>query len=58
METAPQGVPEVQETTVEEEINLYPTLRSTILNLCIVLTTLIILFLLYQNGKSIYDKGL
>ena len=38
--------------------NIYPVIRHIFLTLCVLLTIAIILFLLYQNGKSIYDKGL
>lgn len=39
-------------------INLYPIVRHLFLTLCILLALSIIVFLLYQNGKSIYDKGI
>lgn len=51
-----------EETVITEEdsttLNLYPILRHTFLTLCILLAIAIILFLIYQNGKSIYDKGI
>lgn len=40
------------------EINLYPVVRHIFLTICILLAISIILFLIYQNGKSIYDKGI
>ena len=48
------------ESTQEEtsSVNVYPMIRHLFLTLCILLTISIILFLIYQNGKSIYDKGL
>lgn len=39
-------------------INVYPLIRHLFLTMCILLTVAIILFLIYQNGKSIYDKGI
>lgn len=42
----------------EKTINLYPLIRHMFLIVCILLTITIILFLIYQNGKSLYDKGL
>ena len=39
-------------------INVYPLVRHLFLTMCILLTVTIILFLVYQNGKSIYDKGI
>jgi hypothetical protein len=39
-------------------VNLYPVIRHAFLTLCILLAVAIILFLIYQNGKSIYDKGI
>lgn len=41
-----------------DSINIYPIFRHVFLTLCILLAMSIILFLIYQNGKSIYDKGL
>lgn len=39
-------------------INIYPLIRHLFLAMCILFTVAIILFLIYQNGKSIYDKGI
>lgn len=50
-----------ENTTSPEEtevVNIYPAVRHLFLTLCIILALLIILFLVYQNGKSIYDKGI
>lgn len=53
---------DVLETAMSQEdtneTNLYPVIRHVFLTLCILLTVSIILFLIYQNGKSIYDKGI
>ena len=47
-----------EDTAVEDEINVYPTIRHVFLILCILLTIAIIVFLFYQNGSSIYDNGI
>jgi hypothetical protein len=51
-----------QENTVIEDdsttVNVYPIIRHLFLTLCILLSIAIILFLIYQNGKSIHDKGI
>ena len=64
MET-PSITPQSSETPTEEQatspeviINVYPVMRHIFLFACVVLTLAIIIFLTYQNGKSIYDKGL
>jgi Na+/H+ antiporter NhaC len=44
--------------TEKNEVNIYPTIRHLVLIICALLTIAIILFLFYQNGKSIYDNGL
>lgn len=51
---------QIEEIVVEENnaSTLRPMIRHLLLTLCILLTISIILFLIYQNGKSIYDKGL
>ena len=38
--------------------NLYPVVRHIFLIVCILASLAIIVFLLYQNGKSIYDNGI
>lgn len=45
---------------VEEvvEINLFPMFRHLFLTICILFTLAIIAFLIYQNGKNIYDNGI
>lgn len=42
----------------QKEINAYPIIRHLLLIICVLLVVAIILFLFYQNGKSIYDNGL
>ncbi len=49
---------EVIEEENQKEVNAYPIIRHAFLILCVVLIISIILFLFYQNGKSIYDNGL
>ncbi len=44
--------------TTHEEINLYPTLRTLFLVMCVLFTIAVVLFLIYQNGKSIYETGI
>ncbi len=46
------------EEVSEDTFNVYPIIRHIFLTLCILLAIVIILFLIYQNGKSIYDKGI
>lgn len=41
-----------------DTVNVYPIVRHLFLTLCILLAIAIILFLIYQNGKSIYVKGI
>ena len=38
--------------------NIYPTMRHLLLVALVFLTFLFIVFLILQNGKSIYDHGL
>lgn len=37
---------------------LHTVARHLFLTLCVLLALSIVLFLIYQNGKSIYDKGI
>ena len=57
-----ESLSQTEETTTNStdssEVNIYPIIRHIFLTLCILLTISIILFLIYQNGKSIYDKGI
>jgi hypothetical protein len=48
----------VRADTKHEEINLYPTLRTLFLVACVIITIAVALFLIYQNGKSIYETGI
>lgn len=54
--TETPSVSEAKETVTE--VNIYPIIRHLFLFLCVLIAVSIILFLMYQNGKSIYDKGL
>lgn len=42
----------------EKRVNLYPIFLRSFLIFCIIFFLLVIVFLLYQNGKSIYDHGI
>jgi hypothetical protein len=55
-EPAPQ--PQNGEVHIVEEVNIYPFLRSLFLGLFLILSIIAILFLLYVNGKSIYESGI
>lgn len=48
----------IQKQDENTVVNIYPIIRHIFLTICILLTVIIILFLVYQNGKSIYDKGI
>lgn len=52
----------IEEIRTKEEIapgtNLHIVARHIFLILCVLLTIFIFLFLIYQNGKSIYDNGI
>lgn len=53
--------PKLEEAIAAEEvveINLYPMFRHLFLTICILFTLAIIAFLIYQNGKNIYDNGI
>ncbi len=48
-----------EEKTVEEtKINIYPVIRHIFLITSLLLAFSIIVFLIYQNGKSIYVQGI
>lgn len=49
----PAGKPIIHHTR-----NLYPVVRHTLLIVFILLGITLIIFLMHQNGKSIYDNGL
>ena len=38
--------------------NLYPVVRHTVLVICVVVLVTVIVLLMLQNGKSIYDNGI
>ncbi len=38
--------------------NLYPVVRHTVLVICVLLLAALIILLMHQNGKSIYDNGI
>lgn len=38
--------------------NLYPVVRHTVLVICVVFLIALIVLLVHQNGKSIYDNGI
>jgi hypothetical protein len=50
---SPEGKPVIRHTK-----NLYPVVRHTILIAIILLFITLIVFLMHQNGKSIYDNGI
>ncbi len=64
METTPSQNNEIKEVENGAEnpyqlhTNVYPTLRTIVLALCVILAVSIVLFLIYQNGKSIYANGI
>jgi hypothetical protein len=49
----PEGKPIIHHTR-----NLYPVVRHTILIVLILLFSALIIFLMIQNGKSIYENGI
>lgn len=38
--------------------NLYPAVRHILLVICVLFALAFIVFLMHQNGKSIYDNGI
>jgi hypothetical protein len=55
----PPTVPETQKNTYSStETNVYPTFRTILLGLSILLAVCLVIFLIYQNGRSIYANGL
>jgi hypothetical protein len=66
MEQLPPSVtPAPQETTTPQKQgdfhskkNLYPYIRHILLASAILCAFAVIIFLMYQNGKSIYDNGI
>ncbi len=56
---AVQNTEEIEDISEDSgKLNIYPIIRHLFLIVCILLTISIILFLIYQNGKSIYVKGI
>jgi hypothetical protein len=43
---------------VHHKKNIYPTARHFLLIISVLLALCVIIFLIHQNGKSIYDNGL
>ncbi len=61
LQNKPEEVLEINTEDVsdnENGLNIYPVIRHLFLTVCILLAISIIIFLMYQNGKSIYDKGI
>lgn len=50
--------PVTQEGELRHKKNLYPYVRHLLLAIAVLLALTLIFFLIYQNGKSIYDNGL
>lgn len=58
-ETPVAALPSAHEDTViRREFNAYPFLRRVFFALIVLFFVILILFLVYQNGKSIYDGGI
>lgn len=53
----PPQSPPPQDAT-QEVRNVYPAVRRLFLTLLVISLLLFGLFLMYQNGKSIYDNGI
>lgn len=51
-------LPHGEEPVIHHTKNLYPIVRHTILVVCILFFIVLIMFLIHQNGKSIYDNGI
>lgn len=43
---------------VHHKKNIYPIVRHAILIACVLLTFFLVVFLIHQNGKSIYENGI
>jgi hypothetical protein len=48
----------VSEQPTHRKRNVYPSVRHTFLIISILCALSIIIFLMYQNGKIIYDNGI
>jgi hypothetical protein len=63
METI-SNIQETEENTSTElnkpdkDINLYPTIRTVTIAVLVIVFIFLVLFLIYQNGKSIYVNGI
>lgn len=57
-QTSQNTLEKVDVSEDSDGINIYPIVRHIFLTLCILLAVSIILFLIYQNGRIIYDKGI
>lgn len=44
--------------TIHHTKNLYPVVRHILLVICVLFSITLILLLMHQNGKSIYDNGI
>ncbi len=56
-----EGIPGMgtyETSPVHHTKNLYPIVRHVLLVICILFSITLILLLMHQNGKSIYDNGL
>lgn len=61
MEFSPdETTPTINTETIEphHKKNLYPTIRHIFLLACTLAFLAVLVLLLYQNGKSIYDNGI
>ncbi len=64
MDTQPEI--NITETTEENksrnsyhtDTNVYPAIRTIILSVCVLIALSVVIFLIYQNGKSIYANGI
>jgi hypothetical protein len=48
----------MNEEVNDKKINIYPYVRTSILTLCVLLGIGIILFLMYINGKILYENSI
>lgn len=56
-EEVPQNTPVEVQSTPHHKKNLYPVARHILLVACILFALCLIIFLVHQNGKSIYEHG-
>lgn len=50
--------PTSEKNTFHQKRNIYPLVRHVFIIAVALATVSIVIFLIYQNGQSIYDKGL